>query len=109
MLRSISFHPQFYLSLGLGVGGIQEFPDNCTNGMQQGSLRPKPWKNTNPKVRCLLLMLKFKQFISFFLLSILLLLGLLLRFPINMSYLYEYIRFAVPVPSELFDVITTKY
>lgn len=43
------FDKEFYLSLGLGVGGIQDFPDNCTTGLQQGGLHPKPWKNTSPK------------------------------------------------------------
>ena len=40
---------QFYLSIGLGVGGLNRFPDNVTNG--QNAEFPKPWKNTSPKVR----------------------------------------------------------
>ncbi|XP_069688093.1 beta-1,3-glucan-binding protein-like [Periplaneta americana] len=43
------FDKEFYLSLGLGVGGVQDFPDNCTTGLPQGGLHPKPWKNTDPK------------------------------------------------------------
>ena len=39
------------MTLGLGVGGIRHFPDNCTTGLPQGGLHPKPWRNTDPKVR----------------------------------------------------------
>ncbi|KAJ9575890.1 hypothetical protein L9F63_007202, partial [Diploptera punctata] len=44
------FDKEFYLTLGLGVGGIRVFPDNCTTGLPQGGLHPKPWVNTEPKV-----------------------------------------------------------
>ncbi|PSN52726.1 hypothetical protein C0J52_06148 [Blattella germanica] len=29
--------------------GIRNFPDNCTTGLPQGGLHPKPWFNTDPK------------------------------------------------------------
>lgn len=40
---------QFYISLGLAVGGIHAFPDGCRSGSHE-----KPWKNTGAKVSCCL-------------------------------------------------------
>ncbi|KAE8573477.1 Putative Beta-1,3-glucan-binding protein [Halyomorpha halys] len=34
------FNQEFYISLGLSVGGMKDFPDNCLSGGL-----PKPWKN----------------------------------------------------------------
>ncbi|KAL9700390.1 hypothetical protein quinque_003831 [Culex quinquefasciatus] len=40
------FDREFYISLGVGVGGVTDFPD----GSRTGSLKqPKPWNNTSPK------------------------------------------------------------
>ncbi|XP_062550097.1 gram-negative bacteria-binding protein 1 [Armigeres subalbatus] len=40
------FDQEFYLSLGVGVGGIADFPDcSLTGSLKQ----PKPWNNTSPK------------------------------------------------------------
>nr|CAD7574830.1 unnamed protein product [Timema californicum] len=44
------FDKEFYLSLGLGVGGIGDFPDNCATSLPSGGFHPKPWKNTGAKV-----------------------------------------------------------
>lgn len=40
------FDKNFYISLGLGVGGIGDFPDNCVTGEAR---KLKPWSNTSPK------------------------------------------------------------
>ncbi|XP_052872110.1 beta-1,3-glucan-binding protein 1-like [Anopheles cruzii] len=40
------FDREFYLSLGVGVGGIKDFPDQSLTGP---SKQPKPWNNTSPK------------------------------------------------------------
>uniref|UniRef100_A0A1Q3FNF1 Putative gram negative binding protein subgroup a n=1 Tax=Culex tarsalis TaxID=7177 RepID=A0A1Q3FNF1_CULTA len=40
------FDREFYISLGVGVGGVTDFPD----GSRTGPLKqPKPWNNTSPK------------------------------------------------------------
>lgn len=39
-------HLQFYLSLGVGVGGVTDFPDSTVTGPLK---QPKPWNNTSPK------------------------------------------------------------
>ena len=41
----IIYHFQFYLSIGLGVGGIRVFPDET-----QTESYVKPWRNVNAKV-----------------------------------------------------------
>ncbi|KAK7575921.1 hypothetical protein V9T40_012207 [Parthenolecanium corni] len=42
--RLAPFDKEFYLTLGVSVGGINDFQDNCvSNGVK------KPWSNTNPK------------------------------------------------------------
>lgn len=38
------FDQEFHISLGVGVGGLADFPDDSSNGMWQ-----KPWENTSPK------------------------------------------------------------
>ncbi|XP_063234625.1 beta-1,3-glucan-binding protein 1-like [Bacillus rossius redtenbacheri] len=40
------FDKEFYLTLGLGVGGISEFPDKCLTSLPGSGYHPKPWKNT---------------------------------------------------------------
>ncbi|KAJ6616523.1 Beta-1,3-glucan-binding protein, partial [Pseudolycoriella hygida] len=40
------FDKEFFLSIGVGVGGISDFPDLSLNGY--GNLE-KPWSNTSPK------------------------------------------------------------
>nr|CAD7404759.1 unnamed protein product [Timema cristinae] len=45
------FDKEFYLSLGLGVGGIGDFPDNCSTSLPSGGFHPKPWKNTGAKAK----------------------------------------------------------
>lgn len=45
ILRGCLFLLQFYISLGLAVGGIHAFPDGCRSGNHE-----KPWKNTAAKV-----------------------------------------------------------
>ncbi|XP_034240904.1 beta-1,3-glucan-binding protein-like [Thrips palmi] len=45
--KNAPFDQEFYMSIGLGVGGLNRFPDNVTNG--QNAEFPKPWKNTSPK------------------------------------------------------------
>lgn len=40
------FDREFYLSLGVGVGGVRDFPDFSVNGPLK---QPKPWNNTSPK------------------------------------------------------------
>ncbi|XP_053674668.1 beta-1,3-glucan-binding protein [Anopheles nili] len=40
------FDREFYISLGVGVGGVKDFPDLIQTG--QGRT-PKPWNNTSPK------------------------------------------------------------
>ncbi|XP_065225846.1 uncharacterized protein LOC135849379 [Planococcus citri] len=37
------FDKEFYISLGLSVGGLSNFPDTCTSNPK------KPWANTSPK------------------------------------------------------------
>ncbi|KAL1123444.1 hypothetical protein AAG570_002524 [Ranatra chinensis] len=39
------FDKEFYISLGLSVGGIRDFPDNSLNGGQR-----KPWTDSDAKV-----------------------------------------------------------
>ncbi|KAE8737378.1 Gram-negative binding protein, partial [Frankliniella occidentalis] len=43
--RIAPFDKEFYLSLGLAVGGIHAFPDGCKSGNHE-----KPWKNSGAKV-----------------------------------------------------------
>lgn len=43
---------QFYITLGVAVGGVAEFPDGCKS---QGYT--KPWRNVESKVFLLLLLL----------------------------------------------------
>lgn len=40
------FDREFYISLGVGVGGISDFPDGSRTGQSQ---LVKPWENTSPK------------------------------------------------------------
>ncbi|XP_046660248.1 beta-1,3-glucan-binding protein [Homalodisca vitripennis] len=40
------FDREFYISLGVHVGGMRDFPDTAISGDNQ-----KPWKNTSPKAR----------------------------------------------------------
>uniref|UniRef100_A0A9I3GIT3 GH16 domain-containing protein n=1 Tax=Anopheles farauti TaxID=69004 RepID=A0A9I3GIT3_9DIPT len=40
------FDREFYISLGVGVGGVKDFPDFSVTGPTQ---TPKPWNNTSPK------------------------------------------------------------
>ncbi|XP_055601810.1 gram-negative bacteria-binding protein 1 isoform X2 [Uranotaenia lowii] len=40
------FDKEFYISLGVGVGGVTDFPDLCRNGPTRAE---KPWNNTSPK------------------------------------------------------------
>lgn len=47
------FDREFYVTLGVGVGGIADFPDGCKTGRGR---TPKPWENTSPKAE-----LKFFQ------------------------------------------------
>ncbi|KAK3921937.1 Beta-1,3-glucan-binding protein 1 [Frankliniella fusca] len=42
--RIAPFDKEFYLSLGLAVGGVHAFPDGCKSGNHD-----KPWKNTGAK------------------------------------------------------------
>lgn len=39
---------QFYLTLGVGVGGISDFPDTCKTG-SASKPKDKPWGNRDPK------------------------------------------------------------
>lgn len=40
------FDQNFYISLGVGVGGLGDFPDGALNGVGG---RAKPWENTDPQ------------------------------------------------------------
>lgn len=40
------FDREFYIALGVGVGGLGDFPDESVSGIQA---IPKPWENTSPK------------------------------------------------------------
>uniref|UniRef100_A0A9I3CJN8 GH16 domain-containing protein n=1 Tax=Anopheles culicifacies TaxID=139723 RepID=A0A9I3CJN8_9DIPT len=40
------FDREFYISLGVGVGGIKDFPDHSQTGPAKSA---KPWNNTSPK------------------------------------------------------------
>lgn len=40
------FDREFYISLGVGVGGVTDFPDSSMTGPLR---QPKPWNNTSPK------------------------------------------------------------
>ncbi|XP_055629565.1 beta-1,3-glucan-binding protein [Toxorhynchites rutilus septentrionalis] len=40
------FDREFYISLGVGVGGVTDFPDFCRTGTLGAQ---KPWNNTSPK------------------------------------------------------------
>lgn len=40
------FDQNFYISLGVGVGGLGDFPDGALNGVAK---RVKPWENTDPQ------------------------------------------------------------
>lgn len=40
------FDQEFHVSLGVGVGGNADFPDDAVNGLLRTS---KPWENTSPK------------------------------------------------------------
>ncbi|KAJ1531518.1 hypothetical protein ONE63_000193 [Megalurothrips usitatus] len=42
--RIAPFDKEFYISLGLAVGGVHAFPDGCKSGNHD-----KPWKNTGAK------------------------------------------------------------
>lgn len=48
------FDGEFYITLGVGVGGVRDFPDNIRSGDGQGY--DKPWKNVAAKA-----MLRFWQ------------------------------------------------
>lgn len=37
---------QFYISIGVSVGGLREFDDNCVSDE-----KPKPWRNGEVKVK----------------------------------------------------------
>ncbi|XP_055856168.1 uncharacterized protein LOC129919334 [Episyrphus balteatus] len=39
------FDREFYLTLGVSVGGHSDFPDNCSNNLNE----TKPWNNRDPK------------------------------------------------------------
>lgn len=41
-------YQQFYITLGVGVGGVSEFPDHMRSGESQGY--DKPWRNVAAKV-----------------------------------------------------------
>ncbi|KAJ1532153.1 hypothetical protein ONE63_000777 [Megalurothrips usitatus] len=41
------FDQEFFLSLGVGVGGVHRFQDGGVNG--EYNEHPKPWKNSSPK------------------------------------------------------------
>lgn len=41
------FDQEFFVSLGVGVGGVNRFADGIVNG--EYSEHPKPWKNSSPK------------------------------------------------------------
>ncbi|KAK3919143.1 Beta-1,3-glucan-binding protein [Frankliniella fusca] len=41
------FDQEFFISLGVGVGGVNRFADGVTNG--EWNEHPKPWKNSSPK------------------------------------------------------------
>lgn len=41
------FDKEFYIGLGVGVGGMSDFPDGATDAYD--SLNNKPWKNFDPK------------------------------------------------------------
>ena len=43
-------HFQFYVSLGVGVGGVKDFPDHSLTGPSRTA---KPWNNTSPKAEYL--------------------------------------------------------
>ncbi|XP_059622331.1 beta-1,3-glucan-binding protein-like [Phlebotomus argentipes] len=40
------FDQEVYLVLGVGVGGLSDFPENCRTGPDR---HPKPWRNTDPR------------------------------------------------------------
>uniref|UniRef100_A0AAG5DBC2 GH16 domain-containing protein n=1 Tax=Anopheles atroparvus TaxID=41427 RepID=A0AAG5DBC2_ANOAO len=40
------FDREFYVALGVGVGGVKDFPDRCLTGPSKIA---KPWNNTSPK------------------------------------------------------------
>uniref|UniRef100_A0A182YJJ4 Uncharacterized protein n=1 Tax=Anopheles stephensi TaxID=30069 RepID=A0A182YJJ4_ANOST len=40
------FDREFYISVGVGVGGVKDFPDQSQTGPSKS---PKPWNNTSPK------------------------------------------------------------
>lgn len=40
------FDQEFHISLGVGVGGNADFPDDSMTGLQK---LQKPWENTSPK------------------------------------------------------------
>ncbi|XP_050090855.1 beta-1,3-glucan-binding protein 2 [Anopheles aquasalis] len=44
------FDREFYLSLGVGVGGVKDFPDESVTGPSRVA---KPWRNTSPKAEYL--------------------------------------------------------
>lgn len=50
----IPFIVQSYLTLGVAVGGIHEFPDHVTS-----SGYVKPWRNVEAKVCCWIFKIKF--------------------------------------------------
>lgn len=39
------FDKEFFISLGVGVGGMADFPDSCLSGILR---TVKPWNNTSP-------------------------------------------------------------
>lgn len=45
-LKLAPFDREFYLTIGVGVGGNGDFPDACLTGLER---KTKPWVNTDPR------------------------------------------------------------